>query len=448
MSPARELFFGGARGGGKSDWLIADFAKHARDYGPNAKGILLRQSVPQFHELQRKAETMYRGLAEWKASERTWIFKNGATLRMTHLDSMADVNNYMGHQYTWIGFDELTDWPSIELYEFMGTTLRTPVADMNVYIRATGNPARPGHAWVKDYFVDRVAPTKFYHDPTTGFTRQFIPSRLYDNPHLLHNDDYINQLKSLNPILRRAFLDGDWNVFLGQAFPEWKEEEHTCEPIAIDPAWPRWAACDWGTNKPYCILYFAAAPDGHVYIYRESYGQKLNSRMNTGTHEAAPAVARREWEFAAGTGCNVLICDPSMDAHHGHDQSLAQHFRDVGWHVKRGNNDRISGKAAVHAWLQGRARDGLPILQVFNTCANLIRTLPSLPYATKGLRANEDVDTTAEDHAYDTLRYSATSEHAKTAMAMVSYMTRGRRHEAERWNPNDAQWWDPEIYLN
>ena len=445
-STANEVFFGGARGGGKSDWLIADFAAFAEEYRSAAKGLLVRRTIGEFRQLQDKAREMFVGRAEWHATDRRWIFKNGAFLIMGHLDTMDDVANYMGNEYTWMGFDELTEWPSGEPYEYMGTFMRSTNPEVPKLRRSTGNPGRPGHAWIKDYFIDRVAYGDIYTDPVTGRTRQFIPSRLTDNPHLTKNKDYINELMSLSPVLRKAFLWGDWNVFLGQAFPEWRMDKHVvpAQLIRPQPYWKRWASCDWGTNKPYAILFFAASPMGRIYVYREVYGQKPHAKPNTGTHESAALVAAREWGNITGTGCESMIFDPSMDGNLGNEVSLAQQFRDKGWDMIKGAagpGARVRGKGMLHTLLQTNLRDGYPTLQVSTACPHLIRTFPALPYATKGVGANEDVDTDAEDHLYDALRYSAMSDVANSPanfhqpnFAMVG-------EEQSQWNPNDPQWY-------
>ena len=172
-SIADELFFGGARGGGKSDWLIADFAAYAQEYGAAARGALFRRTIDQFRELRVKGSAILHGIAEWHQNEKTGTSRT-APLLMSFLDTMDDVANYMGHEYSWLGFDELTDMPSGEPYEFMTTCVRSK-HDIPKYIRATGNPGRPGHLWVKAYFVDKVAPGDIYLDADTKRTRQYIP---------------------------------------------------------------------------------------------------------------------------------------------------------------------------------------------------------------------------------------------------------------------------------
>ena len=363
---------------------------------------------------------------------------------MTFLDTSDDVGKYMGQEYSWMGVDEITEFPSLEPYEMLSTCLRSPVPGVKTRRRSTGNPGRPGHQAVKGYFVDVAPEGEYYRDPKTGKTRCFLRSLLTDNPSLLHDDSYVNQLMGLNEVLRRAFLEGDWDVFLGQAFPEWDKLLHTYAPMGLRMGhnWRRWASLDWGTNRPYALLYYAAAPNGHIYIYRERYGQKPGyENRNLGSHESAQEVAEQEWIAAAGL-CDSIIFDPSMDQDHGHNLTLADHFRNVGFNMIPGSKDRISRKNAVHRWLKGLAPDGLPILQISQLVHNLIRTLPALPYATKGKWANEDVDTDAEDHAYDSLGYAASSGLANSmANLHVGSGLGDRPQQGGTWDVNDPRWY-------
>ena len=463
--PADELFFGGAKGGGKSDWLLADFAQQAERYGYAANGVIFRRTQPEFTDLKQKAQIMYRGVASWREKDATWTWPNGAWLRMRYLDSERDVGRYQGHAYSWIGFDELTEWPMPTAYEFMFSCLRS-AAGVPCRMRATGNPGRPGQGWVKQRFVDTVGPYKLFRDPVTGLTRVFVPAKLTDNPHLHENDpQYINRLLALsNKQLIKALRDGIWDVFVGQAFDEWNREIHVVNHrTRLDPTWPRWASLDWGYSSPFALLYFTASPNGHIYLYREAYGnahydddakydesedaatsrlRQHSEKFNEGARIAASRIAQKEFHFNINSGIRNLVVDYGINQQHGHDTTIGEQFKRVGWEIIEANKDRIAGKAAVHSWLQTIVpTTGRPILQVFDTCINTIRTLPALVYNTR--KGNpEDVDTESEDHCYDALRYAAMCEMATAPSHTIQVGPQGSTMD----DLNNV--WEPNNYAN
>ena len=69
-----------------------------------------------------------------------------------------------------------------------------------------------------------------------------------------------------------------------------------------------------------------------------------------------------------------------------------------GVYFRKGDNTRIAGKMQFHERLRFD-ENGRPKMQIFNTCRQFIRTIPSLPY---DLHKVEDVDSDAEDHTFTT----------------------------------------------
>ena len=452
-SPVEELFLGGARGGGKSDWLLADYAKQAKEWGEASQGILFRRTKPEFVELWRKAARMFRGIAKWTEKDARWTFRNGATLRMAYLDSFADVGRYQGQEYTWIGFDELTEWPDPAPYLWM-FSVRRNTHGVPGRVRATGNPGRPGHVWVKQRFVDPAEPFTVYTSPDTGMQRLYVPAILEDNPHLFVNDPTYEQalftIGDENKIQAQRY--GDWNAFVGQALHEWDEDKHVIHPIHLDPTWPKWCSLDWNTLRPYAMLYFCRAPSGHVFLFRERYGIAKNrhgeEQYNVGSRENAFTVAREEYEFAQDMGISDIVIDGNQD-HLGTGETVQQMFRQCGWNVIKPTKDRIAGKNAVHKWLGTILETGKPILQVFNKCRHTRRTLPALVYNSR-TGPVEDVDTDGEDHIFDALKYSAMSHMAVDTEYMASaskllqqHMGRGTAVHQDRYDDFDVN--DPEL---
>jgi hypothetical protein len=150
-----ELMFGGARGGGKSDYLLGDFLQDI-DIGPEWAGIIFRKSYPELEELIKRAKIMYAPYGViYKVADKTFVFPSGATLKMRHVDTEDDCDKYQGHQYAWIGWDELTNWPNLNSYKKLKACLRNGAIPIPFKrIRCSANPGGVGHHAVKAYFVD------------------------------------------------------------------------------------------------------------------------------------------------------------------------------------------------------------------------------------------------------------------------------------------------------
>jgi hypothetical protein len=224
-SSAFELLFGGAAGGGKSDFLLMDFYAGVMKYGKHWRGILFRQTYSELEELMKRADELYIPLgARYVATRKEYMFKNGAFIRFRYLEHDNDVKLYQGHQYTWVGFDELGNYATDFAWRYMISRCRS-AAGVPCYMRATANPGGVGHAWIKARFIDGFEPYKTHRtvETTTGgsitITRCFIPSRIEDNPTLMRNDPgYAERLKLLPALQYRALRKGDWDVFVGQVF--------------------------------------------------------------------------------------------------------------------------------------------------------------------------------------------------------------------------------------
>lgn len=407
--PAFELFYGGAKGGGKSDFLLADYLgglKHGKDH----RGIIFRRSYSELEELLARSRDIYPAVGgHYHETKRTWSFPNGATLKFRFLERDADVHKYQGHQYTWVGFDELTNWPADYCYVYMISCARS-AAGVPVYVRASGNPGSVGHAWVKQRFIDDKDPGKIYTDPETELTICFIPAKLEDNLRLMTNDpEYEKRLKTLPSHLYRAYRLGDWDIFAGQVFEEFRREAHVIDPQPLDPSWIRIASLDWGYQKPFSIGWWAITGDGRMIRYREWYGCEKDQR-NVGIKKAAQDVAKEAWEMSVSEGCSIMVADPACWTKIDDSPSIADKFAAAGWEMTKGNNDRKSGLSQCHDLMKLKGEDGRPMMLISKVCYGFIRTIPVLVADEKN---PEDVDTTGEDHVYDETRYAAMSRYVK-----------------------------------
>ena len=327
--------------------------------------------------------------------------------------NMTDALRYQGQSYTWLGIDELPQYPSPDIYNFLRSSLRSVDPNIPVYMRATGNPGNVGSQFVKEMFVDPIDPNIAFNVEITTpkgikyITRRFIPAKLQDNPYLMQTDDYYAMLSSLPEVQRKQFLDGNWDAFSNAAFPEFDRNIHVVEPFEVPKGWQRFRAADWGYSSPACCLWFAIDYDNNLWAYRELYTQKIT----------ADVFAKKVLELEHGEYIRYGVLDASTWAKRGDvGPSIAETMIQTGcrWRPSdRTPKSRISGKLEIHKRLK-LVNDKEPGLRVFSSCRNLLRTFPTLPLDDSN---PEDINTHVEDHAYDALRYGCMSRPIHTSYA-------------------------------
>jgi hypothetical protein len=403
----REVFYGGARGGGKSYAMLVDPLRYCDKQKHRA--LLIRRTMPELRDLINHSQQLYPKAypgAKWREQEKEWKFPSGARIEFGYAENLTDALRYQGQSYTWIGIDELPQYPTEDIYNFLRSSLRSVDPEIPVYMRATGNPGNVGSLWVKNMFVDPAVPnTKFDIDIKTPtgvkkISRRFIPAKLEDNPYLMQTDDYYAMLASLPEVQRKQFLDGNWEAFEDSSFPEFNKDIHVIKPFDIPRNWMKFRACDWGYSSPACCLWIAVDFDNNLFVYRELYTQKVTADM----------FARKVLDAEEGEYIRYGVLDSSTWARRGDiGPSIAETMILEGcrWRPSdRSPRSRIAGKLEIHKRLRPDEETGYPSLFILDNCVNLIRTLPMLPTDKNN---PEDVDTHAEDHAYDALRYGCMS---------------------------------------
>jgi hypothetical protein len=429
----REVLYGGAAGGGKSYAMLAD-PLHGLN-NPNFSGLLVRHTTEELRELIQKSQELYpRAVPGIKWSERKsqWTSPQGGRLWMSYLDKDTDVTRYQGQAFNWIGFDELTQWSSPYAWDYMRSRLRSAHAsDLGLYMRATTNPGGAGHAWVKKMFIDPAPSGKAFWATNleTGetitfpkghskegqplFKRRFIPASLFDNPYLAEAGDYEAMLLSLPEHQRKQLLEGNWDINEGAAFPEFNRDVHVVESFDIPDTWVKFRACDYGYGSYTGVLWFAVAPDEQLIVYREMYVSKVTA---TDLADMILDVEKHDGGIRYG------VLDSSLWHNRGDTgPSLAEQMIMKGcrWRPSdRSRGSRVAGKNELHRRLQVDEFTEKPRLVFMDNCTNTIAQIPSIPL---DKRNPEDVDTNAEDHLYDALRYGV--------------MTRPRSHSIWDYSP-------------
>lgn len=415
--PIYEVFYGGARGGGKTDGMLGEWVAHAGRYGQHANGLMVRRTRTELVDTIERSRQLYTPLGfTWYEQDKVWRAPNGARLRFAYLERDADAMSYQGHSYTRVYVEEIGNFPNpAPVYKLMAT-LRS-AHGVPVGFRATGNPGGPGHGWVKSRYID-PAPGGYEYitDVRTGLQRVYIPARVSDNQELMRADPgYVARLRgSGSAELVRAWLDGDWTVISGAYFPEFGPQ-HIVTPHQIPDVWTRYRCMDWGSARPFAVYWLAVSdgeddryPAGALVCYREWYGmgEEPNTGLRMTAEDVGAGIRFRDGRDQMTAGLSVL--DPAAFATDG-GPSIAERMAratDGAVLFRRADNKRIAQRGAMSGWDQLRSRlrgqDGRPMLFVFATCVHLIRTLPALQHDPD---RPEDVDTDGEDHAPDALRY-------------------------------------------
>jgi len=413
----KHIAYGGARGGGKS-WAMRWKAVYLCMKYSGLKTLLLRRTFPELEAnhlmplkkaLKAKAHTLKNGqkvlvkVANYKAAEKAFEFANGSILKLGYCQYEADADQYQGHEYDVICFEEATRFTESQL-TFISTCLRSPRPDFESRIYYTCNPGGPGHAYIKRLFIDCE-----YEDLENLSEYSFVKSLVYDNEIIMKNDkNYVQILNNLPEDLRRAHRDGDWDALAGQYFSEFRRSVHVIEPFKIPNHWFRYISIDYGLDK-FAVLFYAVDFEKNVYVTHEIHvsdlivsqaAKLLNTliasipgfRQNIRGMYAPPDLGSRKYD----TGKTAL-----------------QLFHESGLTFDVSANHRVNGWYACKELLYFEYEDrkdidkGLkmrPIVQIFNTCKFLIK---HLPLAQRDDKKPEDIATEPHEitHILDAFRY-------------------------------------------
>ena len=398
---ARVIGYGGAAGGGKSDALLAVGIIAGLTF-PGINIGYFRREYPMLEgpggAIMRSQELMS-GWAKWHGGQRRWTFPTRAILQFCHCKHEDDVYGYQSQQFDILLFDEATQFTRF-MVRYLMTRNRATQKGVIPFAAMGTNPGNVGHGWFLSEFVEPGSPEQVHDvevEPGQMETHIFIPAKLSDNKVLERRDPgYRATLEAQTEDIRRQLLEGDWSVFAGQVFREFRRDVHVVDPFVIPRDWRRWRALDFGYTNPACCLWLALGPDEKVYVYRELYVTQMR----------ASELAQKIVELSRGENITLTLGDPACWAKTGHEgESIEQTMRQNGLPMQRADNDRLAGKQRVHDYLTVfEGWDGKPAsrLKIFRSCVNLIRTLPQLVH---DQTRPEDVDTDGEDHAYDALRY-------------------------------------------
>ena len=411
------IAYGGARGGGKS-WVARTKAVGMCLRYAGLRVLMVRKTFAQLREniilpMQEQFAPLYRaGAMRYNGQNNEVRFYNGSRIVFGYCDSDRDLLQYQGVEYDVIFLEEAT-----QLSEYQFGIIRASLRGANDYPKRmylTCNPGGQGHAWVKRLFVDR----QFTKDEDPA-EYAFIQAKVYDNAVLMEKDPGdLRNLQTLPDGMRKAWLDGSWDVFEGQVFTEWRDDPehyadgkwtHVIEPFDIPNTWRVYRSFDFGYAKPFSVGWWAVDFDGRLYRILELYGC-VPGEPDTGVRwtpeQIFEQIRTTEATHPYLRGRDIRgVADPAIwDASRG--DSIADIADRYGVYFEPGDHKRLPGWMQVHYRLAFDAA-GLPMLYVFRNCRDTRRTLPLLRY---DAHAPEDVDTRQEDHIADEIRYLCQSD--------------------------------------
>ena len=454
-TPIFEVLYEGTRGGGKTDCLIMSFCLQiGKGFGPAWKGVLFRQTYKQLTDVISKTKKWIPQIwpaAKFNNSEHVWTFPGGEQLLLRQFSRPDDYWNYHGHEYPWIGWEELCNWPTDEGYKRMMSCCRSSQKGMPRMVRATTNPYGPGHNWVKYRFrlpMYRSIIIKDSRDESGELEpfRVAIHSSIWENKVLLEADpDYPNKIRASarNKAELDAWMEGSWDIVAGGMFDDcWVRQHNIVRPFPIPPSWRITRSFDWGESRPFSLGWWAISngediilPDGHVkstvrgdcFRIREWYGStgKPNEGLRMLATDILEGIVTREiqWGFRRRkeNWCRVKggVADSQIfSAENGiciaTDFKMqirledGYRYRGVEWQpADKRPGSRAAGWNTMRQMLKNAHPSEVgvrewPGLFIWNNCVDFERTIPTLPRDEKD---PDDVDTDSEDHIADETRY-------------------------------------------
>lgn len=371
-------------------------------------------------------------IASYNDSKKNITFPNGSRILFRYCDHEKDAERFQGTEVDILFVDEATHQSEEKMKKL--TACVRGVNDFPKRIYFTCNPGNEGHAWVKRLFID-----KKYKEGENPDDYLFIQSLVTDNKALLASQpDYVKQLEALPPKLRKAWLEGDWNIFEGAFFEDYRDTPdlelchkagitpedayaqrrftHVIEPFDIPRGWNIMRSYDFGYNKPWSLGYWAIDYDGVLYRIMDVYG--WNGTPDEGNKwtpdEQFKYIADLERQHPMLKGRKIIdsVADPAIwDASRG--ESVAETAMRYGIYFTPGDHERIAGWMQVHYRLQFD-RNGYPRMYFFKNCETSRRTLPLMMYSETH---PEDINTKLEDHCPDEIRYMCMSRPIKPIVA-------------------------------
>lgn len=418
----RNVGYGGARGGGKS-WMVRTKAILLSGRWAGIKILIMRQTYPELEQnhIRQLRKILPRSLATYNKTEKRFTFKNGSTIDFQYCKNDGDLDRMQGSEYDVIFIDEATNFSEYQLKAIAACCRGVNNFPKRIYY--TCNPGGQGHGYIKRIFIDRK-----YNTGENPDDYSFTQALVQDNVALMESDpEYIKNLEALPPKLKRAWLEGAWDVFEGQFFEEFVDDPehyedrqwtHVIEPFDIPAGWKIYRSYDFGYSKPFSCAWWAVDYEGVLYRILELYGctGMPNEGVKWSPSKQFEEIQKVEQQHPYLKGRRIRgVADPAIWASDT-GESVADVAAKYGIFFDKGDNQRIAGWMQMH-YRMAFDENGYPMMYIFNNCKAFIRTIPLMMYDETHV---EDLDTDLEDHVADESRYMCMSRPIKPVHANKS----------------------------
>lgn len=474
--PAQHILYEGTRGPGKTDAQLMFFRKHVgRGFGSYWRGVIFDREYKNLDDLISKSRRwfpMFEDGARFLSakSDYKWVWPTGEELMFRQVKAESDYWNYHGQEFPFIGWNELCKYPTRSLYDSLmscnrssfleaehaprekakGTRIKT--GEIPLVVFSTTNPYGPGHLWVKKDFIDIAPPgkmvrlTRNIYNPRTNEKEDFTITQVRifgsykENRYL--SPQYIAQLEGIrDPNKRKAWLHGDWNIVAGGALDDvWNEGVHVIPRFKVPSNWRIDRTFDWGSSHPFSVGWWAEAngeavtlPDGTSwnpapgsFIRVDEWYGTAEIGTNTGLRKSAKEIAvgiksREDMLLSQGWINGRVRAGPAdgqiYNRPHSDEETIAKKMEDEGVYwvaADKSKGSRVNGLQLFRDRLEAGVAGEGAALYFMNNCKAAITILPTLPRDEDNL---DDVDTDAEDHVYDEVRYKVLSGNDRVASA-------------------------------
>lgn len=451
--PYYECLYHGTRGPGKTFALLLSFMLYVgRGFKRQYSGYIFRREYQELEELKDQCDELFTEVykSNYKfvgKPDNQFYLPTGERLKLAYIEKMSDYWKYHGKARPFLGFDELANWPDLRIYEKLKSICRSKNKDIPLRIRSTTNSLGPGHHAIKSYFKLAELPFGSVIENENGLKRTNIWGAISENPYLFENKTYMGFLKSIkDPNVRKSWLGGSWDIIAGGALSDvFRTDVHILNPFKIPKGWNIYRNLDWGSARPYCVLYIAESDGtdytdhkgkkrptlkGDIFCVSELYGIRIdvegNFEPNVGTKETPTQVRNQMIKLEKNlmkqhskSRIYAGVADSAIYAQtRGTDETtIADLFKPLLFQKSiKGAGSRISGLNLTRQTLSGSIPDKFgfreePGIFFFSNCKHTLRTLPVL---TRDERNMEDLDKNGEDHVFDTIKYFLTNKKSKT----------------------------------